>query len=671
MKRFATIVASGGLLAAPLLVTPAAAAPAAPTQTTADYSGSGLAELLQVDASLAGQPVVDVDLTPATVAVDTTTDPRSTAGVANLDATLLGALSLDDILSTASQTAPPDNPEPLTATLLDVPAAPVLGLDVSTATAHARWAGDGVCLAPGEPISRSFVQTAGADVLEVDGLGTVASVTNPAGGVTGTSTQITTELVDGQSGRALQTTSQTQIDAVTIFGGTPAEITVEVASTPALTATATGTSGGATAEFSAPVVNISTPEGSSIPDIPLINLVPPDELGGLLDTVTDGLEDAVDSTLGSVGLVSVDILLGEETIEVTAAEDGTSVSASAAAAIIDLTVGDALGELVTARIAVAPLAASALVPAGGIPCDPLEPRVDDPLEIHKDASQAQVEAGSTFDYTLTVANRGVCTMTDVVVTDVVTGPFSSITATPAPTTQDGGTLTWDVGDLAPNETRTFDLTVGVAAGSTGQSFSDDLSVSGDCDGTPVTDTVTLPLPTVSDGFAGPCDLSLSNKRASHLEVTPGQSFNYLIHLFNRGDEPCSQVSVDDTLDDRLTFVACTDGCTATGQSVAWSGLTVPAGGGVTLALTVQVGDDATGVLENAAVISSPDDDQSTTVTWTGPTITTLSVLAPADPPQLVDLALPRTGADLPLAAVLAAAVLGLGGLAVRRRTTQA
>ena len=674
MRRTATLVASGGLLAATLFAAPATAAPAAPEipaqAATGDYSGGGLAELLQVDASLAGTDIVDVDLTPASVNVNTTTDPRSRADVANLDATLLGAVSLDDVLSTGSQTAPPDNQAPVDVTLLDVPIDPVLNLDVSSATAFARWPGDGECVAPGEPISQAFVQTAGADVLEVPGLGSLVTVVNDAGGATATQSTISTELVDGQAGRALQTESLSQITSVILFQGTPAETAIEIASTPTLTATATGTPGGATAEFSAPVVNIVTAD-AGIPDLPLINLVPLDQLGGLLDTVTDGLEDAINTTLGEAGVLELNVLLGEETVSTTAAPDGTSVTSSAAAVILELSVLPVVGDpVVAARIAVAPLSAAAQVPVGGIDCDPEEPRVDDPLrDLHKDVSQAQVAPGGTFDYTLTVPNRGPCTLTDVVVTDVVTGPASSISADPAATTTNGDTLTWNVGTIEPNETKTFTLSIGVAEGSVGQTFSDTLTASGTCDDEPVTKTVTLDLPTVSNGFAGPCDLSLSNKRASHLEVTPGQTFNYFIHAFNRGEEDCSSVSVTDTLDDRVSFVSCTDGCTNTGQDVSWTGQSVPGGSGITLTVTVRVDDDAQGELANTAVITSPDDDAPVTVTWNGPQITDQSVLAPPDPPQLVTITLARTGGDLPLAVLMGVAVSGLLGLALRRRLT--
>jgi len=683
-RLVAAIGAALALTCASVLAPSAGASPSAPAQAPGGaYEGSAAAELVAVEAALAGQPIVDVALPDVDATVDSAGDPRSTARAANLSADLLGQLDIGTILSQVEQAAPPDNPEPAVDTLLAVPENPLLALDVSKASAWARWPGDGVCVAPGAPISEGFAETANLSVLEIPNLGNLVTVDNPAGGVTRTSSSLATVPVAGQAGRGLQATSLSQVTSVILFQGTPAEIRVEVAATPTLTATATGTPGGATADFSAPLVNIVTAD-PAIPDIPLVNLKPLDQLGGLVDQLTDGLETALDTVLGEAGVVNLDVLVGEETLEVDAAADGTSVTASAAAVVINVDVleaaAGAIGSpVVDARVAVAPLQASATVPQGGIDCG----ASGNPLsDLHKDASQADVRPGGQFDYTLTVPNRGPCALTDVVVTERVEGPFTAITADPAPTSAEGGNLTWNVGDLAVNETRTFTVTVTVDPDAPdGARFQDTLTATGRCDGEEVTNTVTLPLPRVTDGFSGPCDLSVSNKRASHLEVTPGQTFNYFVHVFNVGSEPCAPVNVVDTLDDRLEFVACTDGCANEGQRVEWDVDRVDGGSGVTLTVTARVKDDATGTLANRATISSPGDDAGPhSVDWAGPQISDRSTLAPSDPPGLADAdvatsnvgntgRLPATGGGQALTLAIALAVLGLTGAAVRRFRT--
>ena len=325
----------------------------------------------------------------------------------------------------------------------------------------------------------------------------------------------------------------------------------------------------------------------------------------------------------------------------------------------------------------APLQASVAVPVGGIDCGGPDP--EPLLDLHKDVSQADVAPGGTFDYTLTVPNRGPCTLKNVVVTDVVEAPAgTTVTAVPTPASNDNKTLVWNAGDIAPKGTATFTLTVKVPDDAKdGYVFNDDLKAEGICDGKPVTNKVSLPYPKVSTSFTGPCDLGQSNKSASHLEVTPGQAFNYFVHVFNTGAKPCTNVDVSDALDDRLEFVACTAGCTNTGQDVKWAGQTIPSGSGATLTVTVRVRDDAKGRLANAAIITTPDDpDTPVTVTHDGPQITDDPVVAPPNPPKMItspdkptppEPALPRTGGDVPLALIAGLGVVGLAGLGVRRR----
>lgn len=657
-------------------ITPAAAQEASAAAVT-PFAGGGGATLLEVDAALAGNKIVDIGLTPAETSVDSSASARSKGRAANLDATLLGQLSLDGILSEASQSAPPDNQEPDEAVLLPLNLDPLLNLQVSTARTHARWPGDGECLPAGEPIVSSFSETAALDVLSIPQLGgSLVTVVNDAGGVTGTRSTITTETVEGQSGRALQSQSITQITAVTLFEGTPLELTVEVASAPTLTARASGSPGGASVDFNAPVVSISSPDASPIPDIPLLSLAPLDQLGGLVDQLTDALEDVVQTVVGDAGVADVNIILGEETLQTTVAADGTSAAGSAAAVVIEVKVLEALGAdpLVDATIAVAPLEAAVTVPAGGIDCGGAGN--GNPLDLHKDASQADVAPGSTFDYTVSVFNRGPCTLTDLVVTDVITGPGgSTYTAVPAPASRNGNTFTWRIDKLEPGATATFTIAVEVPSGVSSGRYRDELSANGKCGEVPVDRAVTLDLPSITDAFSGPCDLSRSNKSATHREVIAGQTFNYLVHVFNTGGEPCTETTVVDTLDDRLEFVACSDGCTHEGREVTWAGTSVPGGGGTTRSVTVRVRDDATGVLSNAATIDSPDaGGDPVKVVHTGPEITDQSVLLGPNPPGLgvttgaaVRGSLPKTGGDLPGLLVFGLAGAGILGLMTRRR----
>lgn len=376
MRRSLTLAAALGLGAAMLAAPGASAsttAPAIPPADNTPFAGSGTAELLTVEADLpvGDFSVADVGLSPVSTDVDTSATPRSSAAGANLDKDLLGAIPLEGILSEATQTAPPDNADAAETTLIPIPAAPVLDLGVSTSRAHARWPGDGVCLAPGESLATGFNETAGADVLTIPDVGSVVTVNNALGGVSGTQSDIFTEEVAGELGRALVSKSETQVDAITILENTPLQATIGVASAPTLTATATGQPGGASVTYNDPVVTIDAPTGGA--------LEPLEEVGNQLDIlikdtllgeVVTALEDFLDTTLGEAGVLQVDVLVGDETLNTTVAPDGTGAVGTVSLVQIRITVLPALGEapLADVYVDVAPMMASVAVPAGGINC---------------------------------------------------------------------------------------------------------------------------------------------------------------------------------------------------------------------------------------------------------------------------------------------------------------
>lgn len=256
----------------------------------------------------------------------------------------------------------------------------------------------------------------------------------------------------------------------------------------------------------------------------------------------------------------------------------------------------------------------------------------------------------------------------MVVTDVVSGP-GRIVDTEPDASVDGDTATWAVGDLAVNQTVNLTITVQVDDGAPdGATFDDDVVARGVCDGRPVEETDELDdIPTVTDDFTGPCSVQFSNKDASHITVTPGQTFSYYVHAYNTGADACTDVDVTDTLDDRLSFVSCNKGCANAGQSVTWDVASIPGGSSVILSVVVRVDDDATGVLGNVAVID-PGNGDPKTVRSTGPTIGLQSV--PKDPAPASrgpSGPLPRTGGTTPVVATSLLAAAGLALLALRRR----
>ncbi|HJU38000.1 MAG TPA: GEVED domain-containing protein, partial [Tahibacter sp.] len=69
---------------------------------------------------------------------------------------------------------------------------------------------------------------------------------------------------------------------------------------------------------------------------------------------------------------------------------------------------------------------------------------------------------------------------------------------------------------------------------------------------------------------------------------PGEQLTYTITLTNTGGVDALNYGVTDTLDPNTTFVSATNGGTFAAGTVAWSGLTVPAGGNLVLTVVVTV-----------------------------------------------------------------------------------
>ena len=147
---------------------------------------------------------------------------------------------------------------------------------------------------------------------------------------------------------------------------------------------------------------------------------------------------------------------------------------------------------------------------------------------------------------------------------MISGPAGfTIVDTEPDGTIDGNKITWNLGTLEVNETRNLTITIKVPGNAPNNSdFDDIVTAAGVCDGQPVTQDKKLDnIPVVKRDFTGPCNVQFSNKDASHIQVFPGETFSYYVHAYNTGGQPCTDVTVTDTLDSRVTFVSCNKGCT--------------------------------------------------------------------------------------------------------------
>ena len=265
-----------------------------------------------------------------------------------------------------------------------------------------------------------------------------------------------------------------------------------------------------------------------------------------------------------------------------------------------------------------------------------------PVELQKLNSGPAIP-GSTFDYTIAVGNIGTCTLTNVRVNDVLTGPAGTtiVSTEPASTSNQvsgGFNIDFpDIGPIAPNGRLLLRIRVLVpAAAAAGSRFNDVVSVAAECGGSPFTRTFTLTEPTVEPRpTTGACRISGSTKSASHLEVSTGEQFAYFVNLYNSGAEQCTGSTITDALDPRVTFVRCSDGCSVAGRTVTWNIGTLSPGQSITFRVVVQVNAGATGTLPNTAR-GDTNETPPADMTTPGPGISGRSVLAPNAPATTPD-----------------------------------
>jgi uncharacterized repeat protein (TIGR01451 family) len=593
----------------------AAAAPAG-AATLGPYSGAASGNLVGLTAlTIPGTlQAAAVALAPTTAQVSSTanlaaaTGKDSYARADNLDASLIsGSVNLDNLVVEADQSAPPDNPTAATKTLASVPADPLADATLTTATASARWLGADTCVPLGTDIAHGTSTAATANLVTGTPLGSaVVSVVNSAGGPVTSDSSVKLVAVPDQDNEGLQSTQLDQITSIVLFKGTAEEVDINVAAPPMITATATGFPGGASVTYTEPILTVV-------------------EGGKTLGTLNAATSQ---TTLTIPDLATLSL----GTLTKTLAANGTSASGSAD--LLNIQIG--VATINVANLTVAGGSVAAAVPVGGLPCT-------NPLgEAHKDSSTTAVAPGQSFTYTITVPNRGVCPLVDVVATDTITAPAGTqVSSVPPPSSVSGGglTLTYDIGTLAPNATVNIPITIVAPPGTpAGYVFSDAGTVSGMCNneppGTPpYTQPISFTGPTTFVPAEPDCHLDQSNKASDHLQVVPGETFNYYVHVLNDGTSECTNVVVTDPLGPGVTFVSATDGGTASGGTVTWTIPTMASGASETLTVEVEANpSDKTGTtLPDTATIRSTQEPNGIPVSTPGPTVTGLSVLAPPNP----------------------------------------
>ena len=668
------------------------------------------AELARVDLAQSaagvgvGQGLVDVDTLESKILFADPAGKNAYGHGAGLNVGIGGAPGTPPAgtLALAEALSPPPSADE--DTVIEIPDNPLVTAGVLNATAQANTTTvASACLTGTETlISEGTASAADAALLTPPGGEPVIS-TEPGQVSESISQNVLVPLGGGKFG--LSTVTTQTVAPITLLGGTPAAVRIEVLRNIQLRATATGSPGGADV-FYGFVEEDGTPVADTTPVLRL----------------TVGTAEAVELTsqqvLGGEGLQLqlgvIDVIIGGNAEQVIEAADGTA--AFGTSDFIRITapgtvptgtdpvladgplapIGDALDQVVgglaaitdpirdaliaagltAADIRLLHMEALATVPVGGIDCTP-----EDPMRnAFKDVSAFSVATGSTFDYTIRVPNDGTTPLTNVRVVDTVNTPAGApplefVSSDPAPASRTANTFTFELGTIEPGQFRSIRLTFRVPANApVGAKYSNSARITATFQGQQIEKTVNVDGPTVIR-TTGPCSVERSTKFASNTEVKTGQEFAYFINVSNTGAEDCTNVTVTDDLVQGVTFVSCSNNCTNAGQRVTFKVGTLTGGSSVALRITVKV-TATSGTLPNTGVITT---DQGSTArpSTPGPTVTDKSIGRPGAPagcpatgcPAVAGEQLARTGLSsaVPLLALL---VLAVPMLLMRRRTEE-
>jgi uncharacterized repeat protein (TIGR01451 family) len=241
------------------------------------------------------------------------------------------------------------------------------------------------------------------------------------------------------------------------------------------------------------------------------------------------------------------------------------------------------------------------------------------LQVTKTAASSVI-AGNQLTYTVIVHNNGPSTAQNVVVTDslppgvtfdsVVAGFPTAGSVTP-PGGGPGGTLTWNVGDMASGASETLQFVVDVNPQTTAS------QVNTACASSQTSDPVNSN--NCSSATTGVTVSAALDITKTHITdpVNAGSNLTYTIVVHNGGPSTATNVVVTDPLPSGTTFVSGVDGsnnvvCTQVVAGLVSCNLgTIDPGQSKTIFITVHVNSNVpAGQITNCARVSSPSDSTS-------------------------------------------------------------
>ena len=221
------------------------------------------------------------------------------------------------------------------------------------------------------------------------------------------------------------------------------------------------------------------------------------------------------------------------------------------------------------------------------------------LNITKSASTSTVNRGDVFNYTLNYIN-GATSLNNVTISDTLDSRLDFVSCT-ASCTQSGQTITWNLGNLAANQTGSVNLVVQVRNNAAVGGIDNVATINSVETGVKNSNTVTVAMVVVQNP-----KLAIT-KSANNNSVAPGSNLIYTLNYSNTANLPVTNVVISDILDSRWSFVACSNACSQSGQTITWNlgNLALNESGSVTLEVNMS-NSAQNGLVENTASISSAE-----------------------------------------------------------------
>jgi uncharacterized repeat protein (TIGR01451 family) len=222
------------------------------------------------------------------------------------------------------------------------------------------------------------------------------------------------------------------------------------------------------------------------------------------------------------------------------------------------------------------------------------------LSLVKTVSDSTPNVGDTVVFTITVSNAGTDDATGIAVTDVVPAGFSTTANVSNSGVIAGSTVTWSGLAIGAGDSTalTFEAVVVAPPSSYGNVAQITAVDQLDPDSAPNNDDGDQSEDDEDAAAVIPqqADLSIA-KSVSNSTPNVGDTVSFTVSVSNGGSADASGVDVVDVVPDGFSAIsAISDGGTATGTTITWSGISVPSGSSVALTFDVVV-DSPTGAPE--------------------------------------------------------------------------